>query len=84
MDEGAEHKEIERVDWETNCLNMFLAQNDEVIVFHTNDFLVIGFIIGKKSDLYVVRDVEISNQLGNKRWLRSRVRSTDYNFLGSH
>ena len=64
-----------------NCLNVFFAQNDEIIINQTSGFPVISFIIRKKSELYVVRDVEIPNQLSDEGWLRSRGGSLPTVFL---
>ena len=44
----------------------------------TRSFPFVSLLRSKKSDLYVVRDVEIPNQLGDEGWLRSS------RFLGSH
>ena len=51
------------MDRETNRLNMFSANNEKILVIETRCFLVLSFVWGERSDLNVVRDVTIPNQL---------------------
>ena len=76
--------EDKRVDWEMNCLNMFFAQNNEIVVLKSRGPPIISFVIGKRYDLYVFGDVEVPNQLGDERRSMGRRGSTSYDFLGSH
>ena len=60
------------------------AQNSEIVVLKSRGPPVISFVIGKRFDLYIFGDVEVPNQLGDERRLRSRRGSTSNGFLGSH
>ena len=65
-------------------LDVFLAQNKKIFITQTKDFLFFGLLRSRESYLNITGDVAISNQLGDKRGLRSRGGSTDYRFLRSH
>ena len=53
------------MDRETNRVNVFSAKDEKIFVFETRCFPVLSFIWGERSNLDVVRDVTILNQLVN-------------------
>ena len=53
------------MDRETNCFNVFSAKNEKILIIETRSFPVLSFIWGERSDLNIVRDVTIPNQLSN-------------------